>query len=209
MGSKVGRPPDVDSTETRQKILQAARVRFARDGYRSTTNRRIADDVGITPGAIYHYVDSKAALYADVFNYTVDEAYTELERVAATETTLFGQVGAVLRRSAEMQFEDPSIAGFIVAVAQETQRHPDLLALLEPQRRRHAQFFADLVAQASERGELAVGVDRRALADLLAAVMSGLARIASASGEPGRYAAAADVLDQFVDGTLLVPTNRA
>lgn len=183
-------------------------MRFARDGFRATTNRLIANDVGITTGAIYHYVDSKAALYADVYCETIDELYTEFERVAARHDDLFSQYRAVLTRACELQMDDPSITGFIVAVAQETQRHPDLLALLTPQRGRHSRFFSGLVADAAERGELLDDIDQRALADLLGAVLTGLARMSAAAGDPARYTAAVEVLDRFLDGTLRTPTTR-
>jgi AcrR family transcriptional regulator len=208
MASKVGRPRDGDSAETRRRILQAARIRFARDGFRATTNRLIAADVGITSGAIYHYVDSKAALYADVYCDTIDELYTEFERVAAAHDDLFTQYSAVLQRACELQMDDPSITGFIVAVAQETQRHPDLLALLSPQRGRHSRFFSGLVSAAADRGELATDIDHRALSDLLGAVLTGLARMSAAAGDPARYTAAVKVLDRFLDGSLRAPVAR-
>lgn len=201
---RVGRPSAGDSAETHRQILQAARVRFARDGFRATTNRLIADDVGITSGAIYHYVDSKADLYAAVYCDTIDHVYTELEAAAAGESGLIEQFGAVLRRARDLQMDDPSITGFIVAVAQETQRHPDLLARLAPQRGRHTRFFAGLVDEAAARGELQPDVDRRALADLLGAVLTGLARMSASAGDPARYSAAVEVLNRFVSGTLLV-----
>ncbi len=205
MGStgRVGRPPAGDSAETRRRILHAARIRFARDGYRATTNRLIADDVGITPGAIYHYVESKAELYAAVYCDTVDHVYTDFERVVAGERHLLAQFSAVLERACDLQMNDPSITGFIVAVAQETQRHPDLLALLSPQRGRHSRFFTGLVEAAAERGELQADVDQRALADLLGAVLSGLARMSAAAGDPKRYTAAVEVLERFFDGSLV------
>jgi AcrR family transcriptional regulator len=202
---RVGRPPAGDSTETRRRILQAARVRFARDGFRATTNRVIAEDVGITSGAIYHYVESKAELYAAVYCDTIDHVYTELETAAGAEDGLLARFNAVLRRACELQVRDPSITGFIVAVAQETQRHPDLLELLAPQRGRHSRFFTNLVADAAARGELAADVDQRALADLLGAVLTGLARMAAAAGDPLRYTAAVEVLERFLDGSLMTP----
>ena len=200
---RVGRPPAGDSAETRRRILHAARIHFARDGYRATTNRRIADDVGITPGAIYHYVESKAELYAAVYCDTVDSVYTEFELAVVDEPDLLSQFSAVLRRAGELQTADPSITGFIVAVAQETQRHPDLLALLSPQRGRHMRFFTGLVEAAERGGELQPDVDRRALADLLGAVLTGLARMSAAAGDPQRYTAAVDVFDRFIDGSLV------
>lgn len=205
MGSsgRVGRPPAGNSDETRRQILGAARVRFARDGYRATTNKLIAADVGITPTAIYHYVDSKAALYAAVYCDTIDRVYTEFEQAAAQESRLLARFGAVLRRANELQIADESIAGFIVAVAQETQRHPDLLALLRPQRGRHQRFFNGLVAEAAANGELQSDVDQVALADLLGAVLTGLARMTNITGDPSRYTAAVDALERFFDGTLV------
>ena len=205
MGSsgRVGRPPAGNSDEIRRSILRAARERFARDGYRATTNRLIAADVGITPTAIYHYVDSKAALYAAVYCDVIDLVYTEFERVAAVESHLLARFSAVLRRANELQLQDPSIAGFIVAVAQETQRHPDLLELLTPQRGRHQRFFAGLVQDAAEAGELRPDVDRTGLADLLGAVLTGLARMTNVAGDPSRYTAAVDALERFFDGTLV------
>jgi AcrR family transcriptional regulator len=163
----------------------------------------IAADVGITSGAIYHYVESKAALYAAVYCDIVDHVYTEFESVASEHHHLLAQFSAVLHRANELQIGDPSITGFIVAVAQETQRHPDLLALLKPQRGRHAQFFGELVGQAVERGELEADVDAAALADLLGAVLGGLARMSAAAGDPMRYAAAVEVLERFFDGSLV------
>ena len=203
----MGRPPAADSAETRRRILRAARVRFARDGFRATTNRLIAQDVGITSGAIYHYVESKTELYAAVYCETIDHVYTEFERAAEQEEYLLDQFAAVMRRACELQAGDPSITGFIVAVAQETQRHPDLLASLEPQRGRHARFFSGLVSCAAERGELQADVDQRALADLLGAVLTGLARMAAAAGDAMRYTAAVEVMERFFDGTL-VTTSR-
>ena len=204
MGSKVGRPPAGNSDETHRSILQAARVRFARDGYRATTNKLIAADVGITPTAIYHYVESKAALYAAVYCDAIDRVYSEFEQAAAEETHLLARFSAVLRRANEMQVADPSIAGFIVAVAQETQRHPDLLELLTPQRGRHQRFFAGLVSDAAAAGELQTDVDQAGLTDLLGAVLTGRARLANIAGDASRYTAAVDSLERFFDGTLVV-----
>ncbi len=102
-----------------------------------------------------------------------------------------------------MQASDPSITGFIVAVMQETQRHPDLLALLAPQRGRHQAFFSELVSAARERGELAPDLDDGALADLLGAVVVGLARMTATSNDTDRLSGAVEVLGRFLDGSLL------
>lgn len=202
---RVGRPPAGDSAETRRRILRAARERFARDGFRATTNRLIAEDVGISASALYHYFESKSELYAAVYCDTIDAVYTSFEDAARTRTHVLDQYAAVLDKACELQAADPSITGFLVAVAQETQRHPDLLAMLAPQRGRHTRFFAELVAGGLERGEVAADVDPTAVADLLGAVLTGLARMAAAAGDPQRYVEAVGVLQRYFDGTLLTP----
>lgn len=202
---RVGRPPAGDSAETRRRILHAARQRFARDGFRATTNRLIADDVGISSSALYHYFESKAELYAAVYCDTIDDVYTAFEAAARTRDHVLDQYTAVLDKACELQAVDPSITGFLVAVAQETQRHPDLLTLLAPQRGRHTRFFAELVAGGMERGEVAPDIDATAVADLLGAVLTGLARMAAAAGDPQRYVDAVAVLQRYFDGTLLTP----
>lgn len=200
---RVGRPPAGDSAETLRRILLAARERFARDGYRATTNRLIADDVGISSSALYHYFVSKAELYAAVYCDTIDSMYTEFDRAAAIDAGIVERYLAVLRRAAAMQAADPSITGFLVAVAQETQRNPDLQVLIGPQRGRHQRFFTGLVSDAAARGELAPGTEQQAVADLLGAVITGLARMAASAGDPQRYVDAVDVMGAFVDGRLL------
>ncbi|NDU74301.1 TetR family transcriptional regulator [Actinomadura sp. DSM 109109] len=52
------------SAATRTAILDAARRRFAEDGYERATIRAIAADAGIDPSMVIRYFGSKADLYA-------------------------------------------------------------------------------------------------------------------------------------------------
>src|SRR5690606_33668587 len=128
-------------------------------------------------------------LYAAVYCETIDQVYTAFEQAAAGEGHLFDQYLAVLRRARELQEQDRAITGFIVAVALETQRHPDLLERIAPQRGRHPRFFAQLVADAAARAELQPGVDAAALADVLGSVLTGLARATATERDTRRYTA--------------------
>jgi len=201
--ARIGRPPAVDSADTHRRILAAARARFAADGYRATTNRLIADDVGITPGALYHYVASKAELYAAVYTDAIDRVYSEFERATAGVDGLVAQFLAVMRTAEALAVEDRTITGFIVAAALEAQRNPDLLDLMGDQRGRHFRFFTGLVEAAVARGEFSSEADPRAVADLFGAILTGLARVSVATGEQIRYGAALDALERLLNGTLL------
>jgi AcrR family transcriptional regulator len=63
-GTRRGRRPGTGST--RQVVLDAARARFARDGFAATTIRRIAADAGVDASQVMHFFRSKDELFAAV-----------------------------------------------------------------------------------------------------------------------------------------------
>ncbi|MCG5468553.1 TetR family transcriptional regulator [Micromonospora sp. LAH09] len=67
------RPRRRDATETRQLLLDAARQRFARDGYAATTVRDIADDAGVNVALINRYFSSKEGLFEACLRAAGDE----------------------------------------------------------------------------------------------------------------------------------------
>jgi AcrR family transcriptional regulator len=198
-----GRPRDQDSAETRLRILRVAQELFARHGYETTSNRTIAKASGITSGAIYHYFASKAELYAAVYEVVFDKVFSEFEKVVADHHTLVAQYAAVLDAAAMLNREDPLVAAFVIGVAGDAERNPELKQLLRPLRRRNNAFFRRLVAEAAARGEFRPDVDLRAVEDLLNAVVSGLARLSAITGDSRRHSAAVDALQRFFGGTLM------
>jgi len=64
MGTKERR--ERERTETRERILNAARDMFADDGYDAVTMRAIADRIEYTPTAIYHHFANKQALLTEL-----------------------------------------------------------------------------------------------------------------------------------------------
>ncbi|MFJ6000642.1 TetR family transcriptional regulator [Arthrobacter sp. NPDC092385] len=65
-----------DADATRRALVRAARRRFATGGYRATTVRRIAADVGVNVALISRYFGSKEGLFEACMNRTVDELGT-------------------------------------------------------------------------------------------------------------------------------------
>jgi AcrR family transcriptional regulator len=61
-----GRRPGASTT--RQAILDAARARFASDGFASTTIRRVAADAGVNPSLVMQFFTSKEELFAAVMS---------------------------------------------------------------------------------------------------------------------------------------------
>ncbi len=198
----LGRPKESASIETRERLLAVARQAFAQNGFEATTNRQIAAAAGITAGAIYHYYDSKAELYAAVFGEVQVMIYGAFEAAIAPHCALLDRFAAVLDKAVEMNRSDPSIAGFVVGVAGETQRHPEFVELLAPYRLANSNFLSKLAEEAAASGELAADIDPQALEDLLNAVLSGLARFGNLTGDSDRHARSVAAFKRILAGTL-------
>jgi predicted dienelactone hydrolase/AcrR family transcriptional regulator len=67
-GRRRGRRSGTNST--RQAILDAARARFARDGYAAATIRKIAADAGVDAALVLQFFGSKEELFAAVLSIT-------------------------------------------------------------------------------------------------------------------------------------------
>ena len=64
MSDEIERPRSRRSDATRGRILDAARLRFAKDGYERATIRAIATEAEIDPALVMRYYGSKEGLFA-------------------------------------------------------------------------------------------------------------------------------------------------
>ena len=67
-GKRPGRRPG--SNQTREVILDAARTRFAEDGYAGSTIRKIAADAGVDSSLVMQFFGSKQELFGAVMSIT-------------------------------------------------------------------------------------------------------------------------------------------
>ncbi len=61
-----------DPGETREKIMQAARIHFARKGFNGTSMDSLVKDTGLSKGALYWHFTSKGHLFAAVLKKEVE-----------------------------------------------------------------------------------------------------------------------------------------
>lgn len=198
---KLGRPTACDAVETRTRLLSEARRSFACAGFDATTNRAIADAVGITTGAIYHYFPSKLDMYVAVYVEVQDLVYSAFERASSGHRHFVDKFSAILDSLAELNTADPSLACFVVGVAAESQRHPELMVAIKRFRGRNTKFLQKLCADAIAQGQIHDDISVDALQDLINVLLSGLARFSTVTNDNGRGSAAITALKHFVAGT--------
>lgn len=197
---RLGRPPDADSAETRQRLLTGARRAFAEHGFDATTNREIAEAADVTATAIYHYFGSKAELYAAVYVEVQDQVQAAYLRAIEGQSGLLASLHAALDVAVELNWADPSLAGFLVAATSDLQRHGELREALGPDLGRTTSFLRKLARDAQRSGEIPADLDLRGFEDLLGIVLVGLARFSLENGDPRRHEAAVAVLKRLLDG---------
>lgn len=67
---------------TRQKIIDTARTKFMTLGYKATSTRHIAKEVGITQPNLYHHFQNKESLYIAVLEEVGNEVNHQLSAIA-------------------------------------------------------------------------------------------------------------------------------
>lgn len=70
---------------TRERILFESSNLFARQGYRATTTRQIAEAVGLRQPSLFYHFPSKGAIVEALLSWDIDQALPYVERLAATQ----------------------------------------------------------------------------------------------------------------------------
>ena len=153
-GKRRGRPPASDSAETRRRILKIARARFASSGYGSSTNRALADEVGITAGALYHYFGSKLDLYVAVNDDVWARIDGRLGEAVEGADGFVGKFEALLDTAHELNEEDPTLAAFVGSIRADMRRHPEIAEALGPEIRRGNNLLVQMVNAGVSSGEI-------------------------------------------------------
>ncbi len=169
-----GRPPAAKAAETRKRILRAAREVFSERGYDAATFQAIAVRADLTRPAINHYFSNKRALYREVAKETNAVVVATGIRRAQREPTLIGRVSAFIDAVTQADIENRTAAAFLITVALESQRHPELSHEEADSIRTTREFLSGAIDDAIKGGELAADTDAAALTEMLIAVLLGV-----------------------------------
>jgi AcrR family transcriptional regulator len=94
------------------RILAAARIEFAKQGFAGTTIRAVARAAGVDPALVYHYFGSKEKL----LDAATDPPQRWLDMVAASWTTPRAELGAQLVRTVLQSWADDETGWTLRAV---------------------------------------------------------------------------------------------
>ena len=142
------------STDTRQRILDAALACFTEDGYEQTTIARIRERGGVSNGALFHHFASKEAI-ADALYVAAIASFQQglWELLAHQPGSLHGAVHTAIGHQLCWTQEHPDLARFVYL-----RGHPGPGsaggAELNQLNRELAAAFRQWMAPLAERGEI-------------------------------------------------------
>ena len=195
------------SADTRERIIRAGQRRFALHGFDKTTNKDIADEAGLTTGALYHYFESKQSLFVAVLVEEDARVLAGFEEAVDGVEGAVAKLHAILDRAIELHHEDESLSKFVAVAPIEIDRHPEFVPIIAHAMPRGArnvrQFFTEIVADGQATGELDPEVPRSAIVNMLASVTQGLAQLGGLVNDPVAHQRAIDAFKRLLDGTLV------
>lgn len=100
--SAAGRKARGSGFERRAEILDAAERIFFESGYEGATIRRIAEDVGVSPTALYMHFSDKHSILMEIAGNALDQLIAEAKAIAGGKEDAAVRLRAILK--AHMRF---------------------------------------------------------------------------------------------------------
>lgn len=166
---------EAHSTARRQQIIDAAYRCFARKGFHQTTMRDIYGEANLSPGAVYHYFDSKDAIIQASFEFDYERSVALFEAAIARDDPLH----------ALYELLDFFLHGLAVAAALNAPRvnvqgwgealvNPPMHDALRQVFDRNLAALMQIIRKAQAKGEIDPTLESDAVARMLLALYYGL-----------------------------------
>ncbi len=202
MAREMARTPKVVE-DRREQIIDAALRTFAQKGFTRTTNKDIAREAGITPGLIYHYFESKEALFLEML-----ERRSPISIVKAIPLEMFELPTDIFLRSLVLHIlqlvEGENFLLFIRTIAPEMLLNPALFAMFRTLLQQQVlTFLRDFFSRKMVHGELRSGNPEIAGQMLIGSVMSFVVRRQFLQDESLLALSQQEIADSIVDTLLL------
>jgi AcrR family transcriptional regulator len=177
-------------------------------GYAKATLHAIAEDGGLTSGAVYYYFKSKKALVVAVLADVTAQLLERFERAAEKADTLQGKLIAILEETIAVTDEMPDLAKFSVSVRVDGPRYPELRRALAHSTKSYYDLYRKIVEQGIDAGHVNPGIDPQDLTDMFGIISFGLTMLTVEV--PGdRHRVAIRTIEKLVAGGVFAPMTSA
>lgn len=97
----------MDNTETKNKILAAAKELFAKKGFDGTSTREIVNSAGVNISLIAYHFGGKENLFFSMFDHFMEDTYHTETNI--TPSAILDEFKSIIRYIISLRFEDPQL----------------------------------------------------------------------------------------------------
>ena len=163
--------PELQSRR-REQILEAAAVCFVRRGFHQSSMQDICAEAQMSPGAVYHYFDSKDTIIEAIADEHRIETMAFLEKLRDSENFVDGFIEAVTKAlEISIKAEHPRLGVEILA---EASRNPKVAKLFDNTELETKKTLVRMLQDATERGEIDSTLKAEHTAEILLALIEGI-----------------------------------
>jgi len=160
---------------TKRKILEAAAKCFSEGGYAKTTMDKIAEEAGVSKGALYWHFKSKEELFVELKERSIAKARKQFEKLFAQKKPF----DIKLREAIGLYIsflvpENREVARLNAEFLAEAPKIPKLNDMLKDQYEMFRSLIASTIREAIEKGELRKDIDPEIVSLILLAMLDGL-----------------------------------
>jgi TetR/AcrR family transcriptional regulator, acrAB operon repressor len=192
---------------TRNSLLDSALAVFSSKGYETTRLEDIAEEAGVTRGAIYHHFGGKLELYNALLNERFARANQIMEQVIEEGGTPLQLLRRVMVRSLQYLEEDADYRAVQELVLFKTAMIPELqegLRHKQAGQRTYLEYISSLVEQGVDTGEIRPGTNPRDAALSILGLMNGVSLLWMFDSKLFSLRARAEnIVDTFLNGITL------
>jgi AcrR family transcriptional regulator len=149
MGHKTFR--DLDKSQRRQKIIDTAVELFHKRGYRSTTLDDLAQELGITKAALYHYVESKEELLFIIYTQALNSIFLETKKIASTNLPPDKKMREIIRNHIK-NIIIRNLSLFFVFFTEENQLPDKYYRMVKEKKREYDQIIQNIIQEGISSG---------------------------------------------------------
>ena len=162
------------STETRDRILKAARMLYSTHGCGGTTLDDILTASGISKGAFYHYFKSKESLFGEVLDEVVCD-YEQLFESVSAEKAPMERLRQVVYKIAQLNSSGHWVnCRFMLRLCADThQGSPEVQRKIKQFWQWYAGCFEELIEDCRRSGQLSSAMDSQKLGRLVVSFLTG------------------------------------
>jgi AcrR family transcriptional regulator len=158
---------------TRQRLVEAARTMFLRDGYAATSLEKVAEEAGFSKGAVYSNFGGKDDLCLAVLD-TIHEEVAEAVLGSLSGTDSLEEALETFDRWADARIGDPDWSALEAEFAARSRRDPHLKQALQARNERIRGLVAEALRTTCEEHGLRIPLSYDGAANALYSLGVGL-----------------------------------